>query len=110
MPRDGALTLSDLPRSYLVCGACVRRWRYAVAQLIAAHGRRQAPRSPGETRQLPVGSRVRRPRSLPGAFRPFGSARANLAAGRKMSRRQQPESGPAAEIADCPKAMNCEHL
>jgi hypothetical protein len=45
MPRDGALTLSDLPGAYLhlVCGPCVRRWRYAVAQLIAAHGDAKLP-------------------------------------------------------------------
>ena len=45
MPRDGALTLSDLPGRYLhlVCGPCGRRGRYAVARLIAEHGDAKLP-------------------------------------------------------------------
>jgi hypothetical protein len=40
MPRDGALTLSDVrgPTLTVVCGSCVRRGRYAVARLLADHG------------------------------------------------------------------------
>jgi hypothetical protein len=40
MPRDGALTLSDLSGKYLHinCGPCGRRGRYAVAELISAYG------------------------------------------------------------------------
>jgi hypothetical protein len=45
MPRDGALTLSDLRGRYLHinCGPCARRGRYAVAELIAAHGDAKLP-------------------------------------------------------------------
>ena len=40
MPRDGAVTLSDLPGRYwcVACDLCGRRGRYAVARFIAAHG------------------------------------------------------------------------
>ena len=40
MPRDGAITLSDLqaPFLHLVCEPCGRRGRYAVARLIAERG------------------------------------------------------------------------
>ena len=40
MPRDGALTLSDVrgPTLAVVCQPCVRRGRYAVAKLIQEHG------------------------------------------------------------------------
>jgi len=40
MPRDGALTLSDVHGQTLtiVCGPCARRGRYAVARLLEAHG------------------------------------------------------------------------
>jgi hypothetical protein len=40
MPRDGALTLSDVPGPTLgiVCQSCARRGSYAVARLIEEHG------------------------------------------------------------------------
>jgi hypothetical protein len=40
MPRDGAITLTDLqaPFLHLVCEPCGRRGRYAVARLIAERG------------------------------------------------------------------------
>ena len=40
MPRDGALTLSDLrsPTLSIVCESCGRRRRYVVAKLIDEHG------------------------------------------------------------------------
>jgi hypothetical protein len=40
MPRDGALTLSDVrgPTLAIVCQPCARRRRYAVARLIQEHG------------------------------------------------------------------------
>ena len=40
MPRDGALTLSDIRGSTLaiVCGPCARRGRYAVTKLLEEHG------------------------------------------------------------------------
>jgi hypothetical protein len=40
MPRDGAITLTDIqaPFLHLVCGPCGRRGRYAVARLIAERG------------------------------------------------------------------------
>jgi hypothetical protein len=40
MPRDGALTLSDVrsPTLSIVCGPCARRGRYAVARLLEEHG------------------------------------------------------------------------
>ena len=40
MPRDGALTLSDVrgPTLAIVCGPCARRGRYAVARLLEEHG------------------------------------------------------------------------
>jgi hypothetical protein len=40
MPRDGALTLSDVrgPTLTIVCEPCVRRGRYAVARLLEEHG------------------------------------------------------------------------
>jgi hypothetical protein len=40
MPRDGALTLSDLrsPTLSIVCEPCARRGRYAVARLVEEHG------------------------------------------------------------------------
>jgi hypothetical protein len=40
MPRQGAVTLSDLivPTLTLVCTACYRRGVYSVARLIAKHG------------------------------------------------------------------------
>ena len=40
MPRDGALTLSDVRGQTLsiVCGPCDRRGRYAVATLLEEHG------------------------------------------------------------------------
>jgi hypothetical protein len=40
MPRDGALTLSDLrsPTLSIVCEPCARRGRYAVARLLEEHG------------------------------------------------------------------------
>ncbi len=40
MPRDGALTLSDIRSPWLGvwCKPCARRGRYAVAQLLAKHG------------------------------------------------------------------------
>jgi hypothetical protein len=40
MPRDGALTLSDVrgPTLGIVCQSCARRRRYAVARLIQEHG------------------------------------------------------------------------
>jgi hypothetical protein len=40
MPRDGALTLSDVrgPTLTIVCGPCARRGRYAVARLLEKHG------------------------------------------------------------------------
>jgi hypothetical protein len=40
MPRDGALTLSDLrsPRLSVVCESCGRRESYVVAKLIDKHG------------------------------------------------------------------------
>jgi hypothetical protein len=40
MPRDGALTLSDIrsPTLSIVCAPCARRGRYAVARLLKEHG------------------------------------------------------------------------
>ena len=40
MPRQGAVTLSDLiaPRLTLVCARCERRGVYSVARLMAKHG------------------------------------------------------------------------
>ena len=40
MPRDGALTLSDVrgPTLAIVCAPCARRGRYAVARLLEEHG------------------------------------------------------------------------
>jgi hypothetical protein len=40
MPRDGAITLTDLQAPFLrvVCEPCRRRGSYAVARLIAEHG------------------------------------------------------------------------
>jgi hypothetical protein len=40
MPRDGALTLSDLREPFLTiaCDRCARRGRYAVERLVAEHG------------------------------------------------------------------------
>ena len=40
MPRDGALTLSDIcsPTLSIACGPCARRGRYAVTQLLDEHG------------------------------------------------------------------------
>jgi hypothetical protein len=40
MPRDGALTLSDVrsPTLSIVCEPCGRRGRYAVARLLKKHG------------------------------------------------------------------------
>jgi hypothetical protein len=40
MPRQGAVTLSDLiaPTLTLVCGPCERKGRYSVAGLMAKHG------------------------------------------------------------------------
>jgi hypothetical protein len=40
MPRDGALTLSDVrgPTFAIVCEPCGRRGRYNVERLIAEHG------------------------------------------------------------------------
>jgi hypothetical protein len=39
MPRDGALTLSDVrsPTLAIVCEPCARRGRYAVARLLEEH-------------------------------------------------------------------------
>ena len=40
MPRDGALTLSDVrgPTLAIVCEPCGRRGRYSVAKLLEQHG------------------------------------------------------------------------
>jgi hypothetical protein len=40
MPRDGALTLSDVrgPTLRIVCEPCGRRGRYSVTKLIEEHG------------------------------------------------------------------------
>ena len=40
MPRDGALTLSDVrgPTLSIVCEPCDRRGRYVVARLLEEHG------------------------------------------------------------------------
>lgn len=40
MPRDGALTLSDVrgPSLTIACGPCARHGRYGVARLIEEHG------------------------------------------------------------------------
>jgi hypothetical protein len=40
MPRDGAITLTDIqaPFLHVVCEPCGRRGRYAVARLIAERG------------------------------------------------------------------------
>jgi hypothetical protein len=40
MPRDGALTLSDVrsPTLAIVCEPCGRRGRYSVARLMEEHG------------------------------------------------------------------------
>jgi hypothetical protein len=40
MPRDGAMTVSDLrgPTLAIVCEPCGRRGRYAVDKLMAEHG------------------------------------------------------------------------
>ena len=40
MPRDGALTLSDVlsPTLSIVCEPCNRRGRYNVARLVEEHG------------------------------------------------------------------------
>ena len=40
MPRDGALTLSDVrsPTLAIVCEPCARRGRYSVERLVAKHG------------------------------------------------------------------------
>jgi hypothetical protein len=40
MPRDGALTLSDLrsPTLSIVCEPCNRHGRYSVARLVEEHG------------------------------------------------------------------------
>jgi hypothetical protein len=40
MPRDGALTLSDVrsPTLAIVCEPCARRGRYAMATLLEEHG------------------------------------------------------------------------
>ncbi len=40
MPRDGALTLSDIrkPTLSIICEACGRRGSYNVARLIEQHG------------------------------------------------------------------------
>ena len=40
MPRDGALTLSDIkaPTLSIICEPCGRRGRYSVARLLEKHG------------------------------------------------------------------------
>jgi hypothetical protein len=40
MPRDGALTLSDLPGTYLniICRPCARRGRFVIRRLLAERG------------------------------------------------------------------------
>ena len=40
MPRDGSMTLSDVPGPTLgiICAACGRRGRYTVERLMAEHG------------------------------------------------------------------------
>jgi hypothetical protein len=45
MPRDGAITLSDVsqPTIELICEACGRRGRYNVARLIAKYGDAKLP-------------------------------------------------------------------
>jgi hypothetical protein len=45
MPRDGAMTLSDVrqPALELICEQCGRRGRYAVAKLLAKHGDAKLP-------------------------------------------------------------------
>jgi hypothetical protein len=45
MPRDGAMTLSDVrqPALELICEQCGRRGRYKVARLLAKHGDAKLP-------------------------------------------------------------------
>ena len=45
MPRDGAITLSDVrqPAFELLCEQCGRRGRYTVAKLLAKHGNAKLP-------------------------------------------------------------------
>ncbi len=45
MPRDGAMTLSDVrqPAIELLCEQCGRRGRYNVARLTAKHGNAKLP-------------------------------------------------------------------
>ena len=45
MPRDGALTLSDVRRRTVdfVCGACDRRGSYPVSKLIERYGNETLP-------------------------------------------------------------------
>ena len=45
MPRDGAMTLSDLPvdRLVVVCDRCPRRGVYSVARLMATRGDAKIP-------------------------------------------------------------------
>ena len=56
MPRDGALTLSDLRGKYLHinCGPCGRRGRYDVARLIAEHGDAKLPDLLGRLADCPT--------------------------------------------------------
>jgi hypothetical protein len=58
MPRDGALTLSDVrsPTLSIVCGPCARRGRYAVARLLDGTRRRKAARPAADARRLPKGA------------------------------------------------------
>jgi hypothetical protein len=51
MPRDGAITLSDVrqPTLELICDQCGRRGRYGVPRFLAKHGNAK----PAATRQSP---------------------------------------------------------
>jgi hypothetical protein len=55
MPRDGALTLSDVgPTLTIVCGPCAWRGRYAVARLLEAHGDVKLTDLPGMLADCPT--------------------------------------------------------
>ena len=62
MPRDGAITLTDLQAPFLrvVCEPCGPRGRYAVARLIAEGGDAKLTDLPSRPRQLPADDEFRR--------------------------------------------------
>jgi hypothetical protein len=66
MPRDGALTLSDVcsPTLAIVCERCARRGRYAVARLLEEHGDAKLTELLVTLANLPEGAADERPGSL----------------------------------------------